>query len=149
MAGLSILMAQELDRVRLIKKGVKLNPKTNPNPNKINLQSFFTYHFRNLPVLHKKQTLIHLLGSFTVVGRCLTKQEPSYKSKKRFFSFLEVLKNIFWSKVRLELIKVTKAEPQNMELQCSCCTAGLQLSGGLEVLERMPPLKRHFEFVFL
>lgn len=52
------------------------------------------------------------------------------QSKKRFFSFLEVLKNILWSKVRLELIKVTKAAPQSMELQCSGCTAGLQLSGG-------------------
>lgn len=87
MAGLSILMAQELDHVWLIKKGVKLNPKTNPNPNRTNLQSFFTYHFRNFPALHKKQTLIHLLGSFTVVGCCLTKQEPSYNLKRGSFHF--------------------------------------------------------------
>lgn len=59
------------------------------------------------------------------------------QSKKGFFSFLAILKNILWSKVRLELIKVTKAAPQSMKLPCSCCRAGLQLSGGLEAVERM------------
>lgn len=70
------------------------------------------------------------------------------QSKKGFFSFLEVLKNILWSKVRLELIKVIKAALQSMELQWSCCRAGLQLSVGLEAVERMPSLTRHFECFF-
>lgn len=145
MTGLSTPIAQDPDHVTLIKKDVKLKTKPKPKTNNINLQSFFTYHFINFSVLHQKRTLTHLFSSFIVVEHCLTKYGPSYNLKKGLFSFLEVLKNILWSEVRLELIKVNKAAPWNMELQCSCFRAGLQLSVGLEAVERMPPLTRHFE----
>jgi len=138
-------MAQDPDHVTLIKKDVKLKTKTNPKTNNINLQSFFTYRFINFSVLHQRQTQNHLFGSFIAVEYCLTNHEPIYNLKKYFYSFLEVLKNILRSEIRLELTKVTKAAPWNMELQCSCFRAGLQLSVGLEAVERMPSLMRHFK----
>lgn len=77
-------MARDPDHVRLIKKDVKLKTKTNPKPNDINLQSFFTCHFIKFSVLHQKHTLIHLFGSFIAAEHCLTKHEPSYNLKKGF-----------------------------------------------------------------
>lgn len=59
MTGLSTLMAQDPDHLTLIKR-CKTETPNKPKPNKISLQSFFTYHFINFSVLRQKHTLIHV-----------------------------------------------------------------------------------------